>query len=126
MRSWSEARPPSRQSVAHLSSAGAGRESPTRIVLCGDSLIPLTHNLVTTAAEIPTMFIVGATSWKTAPPTKMLACRSGKPVRSDGVSILAPRSALVGVITRLMVEGGGRLICRRKILSTVCGSGPRP
>ena len=93
---------------------GLEGESPTRIVLCGDSPLPLTHNLVTTAAEIPTIFIVGAMS--------RLENRAayedvGVSVReagcgSDGrIDIGSALEALAcDGITRLMVEGGGRLI----------------
>ena len=93
---------------------GLNGVSPTRIVICGGAEIPLSHHLVATAADVSTIFIVSD--------GKRLENRgeyadAGVSVidvsaNSEGrVDLAAALQALCeNDVTRLMVEGGGKLI----------------
>jgi diaminohydroxyphosphoribosylaminopyrimidine deaminase/5-amino-6-(5-phosphoribosylamino)uracil reductase len=88
--------------------------SPARIVICGAAPVPSSHEVVVSASEIPTIFVVGDAS----------ALEDRGAYEAVGVSIMeagtdadgnvdiAAALAMLGDrgITRLMVEGGGRLI----------------
>ncbi|MEE2995878.1 MAG: bifunctional diaminohydroxyphosphoribosylaminopyrimidine deaminase/5-amino-6-(5-phosphoribosylamino)uracil reductase RibD, partial [Pseudomonadota bacterium] len=88
--------------------------SPARVVICGKHPIPLSHKLVMSASEIPTTFVIGGRA--------EIAERDA--YEAAGVSIIEMGNRLDGNvdikkalqmlgeegITRLMVEGGGRLI----------------
>ena len=93
---------------------GLETASPARVVLCGDSPVPLTHTLVATAAETPTLFVTGGKTDLNDPAAYEDAGVSILEVGRDAngrVDIGAALSALGDRgITRLMVEGGGRLI----------------
>ena len=93
---------------------GLNGTSPERVVVCGRDEIPLTHHLVATASETPTIFIVSEKN-----PPKSLESYSKAGISVVKIATDAGGAIDIGAalrvlgdrgITRLMVEGGGRLI----------------
>lgn len=93
---------------------GLDGASPVRVVVCGSDDIPLTHHLVVTASDVQTVFIVPEGNQlrslenysKAGVSVVEVAADSGGNVNVDAaLRALADRG-----VTRLMVEGGGRLI----------------
>lgn len=93
---------------------GLEAASPNRFVICGSAPIPVTHNLVTSASQVPTIFIVGKKAelenhahYEAA---GVSVTETGKDTEGN-VDVPATLQALGALgVTRLMVEGGGRLI----------------
>ncbi len=92
---------------------GLGDTSPIRVVLDGRLRLPLTHDLVARAADQPTWLITRAKN----PRARLRALRDVGveviPVDLDEDGNLSLRAALLALgergITRLLVEGGGRI-----------------
>ncbi|MGB0629492.1 MAG: bifunctional diaminohydroxyphosphoribosylaminopyrimidine deaminase/5-amino-6-(5-phosphoribosylamino)uracil reductase RibD [Alphaproteobacteria bacterium] len=93
---------------------GLENASPARVVVCGAAPVPAEHALVATASRTPTIFITGDAQTLENREACEAAGVSVIEVGTDtdgNVDIIAALAALGGQgITRLMVEGGGRLI----------------
>ena len=90
--------------------------SPVRVVLDGHMRLPLTHSLVTTAAELPTWMIVLAEDASNqsdrckafeAAGVQLLRAEPNKDGNPD--ILMALRLLAEKGITRLLIEGGGRI-----------------
>lgn len=93
---------------------GLHAASPTRIVVDARLELPLTHTLVATAADTPTWILTRADGEKERRQAyeKAGARLVDVPVKSDGnIDLAAALETLAEMgITRMMVEGGGRII----------------
>ena len=93
---------------------GMGQRSPVRVVISRDGSLPLTSRLATTARDQPTWMVVASTTPDQALADHEAAGIEVMPVEQDGdegglelqlaLAVLAERG-----ITRLLVEGGGKL-----------------
>ena len=93
---------------------GLEERSPIRVIVCGKTPIPLSHNLVRCASEVATMFFVNnshpleyCAKYKAAGinVVKVKSTPNGNTDLSEVLFSLGSHG-----VTRLMVEGGGKLI----------------
>lgn len=93
---------------------GLEERSPTRIVVCGKTLIPVTHNLVSFASEVETIFFVNDTHPPDYHEKYKAAGIDVIKIKSSSNGYTDMREVLLSLgsrgMTRLMVEGGGQLI----------------
>ena len=93
---------------------GLEATSPARIVICGGEPIPETHDLVITADRIPTTFVTKSkadlTNYRSYKNAGVSIVEAG--ADDDGHVDISNALRVLGAsgVTRLMVEGGGKLI----------------
>ena len=93
---------------------GLGRESPVRVVIDGSARLPTSHALIADAGEHPTWTVSTAAlggdgrhaDWREAgvEVIEVAAVADGRPALAAALEALAARG-----LTRVLVEGGGRL-----------------